>query len=148
MKKLVLSLPVIVVAALCAWMPAEKTAVPGNTKTVDKNSMLAITPIASYSSFSATVTGFPTHTVTYDWTTTSEANVSKFRIFRKDISTSVVVTTDVNAKSSSLPRFYSHSDNSVINGTTYEYSVCAISADGTLGSGSEATSVIVPMSAR
>jgi hypothetical protein len=64
------------------------------------------------------------------------------------MSTSVVVTTDKNAQSSSFPRSYSYADNTVVNGTTYEYSVCAISADGTLGSGSEATSVMVPMSTR
>ena len=148
MKKLVLSLTVIAAAALSSWMPAEKSAASENANAIDNFSLIPVTPMASYGSISATVAPLPARYISYYFTTTAETNVAKFRIFRKELSSSTVVTFEMNAKISSLPRSYGYLDANVVQGATYEYSVCAISADGSLGSGSVGTTVTFPRDTR
>jgi len=135
----------IAAATLSAWKPAEQSYAKGNTNSVNKYSPLPITPIASYGAFNASITGgFYDPSVTLSWTTTAETNVARFKIYRLHIPTSEIVFQYINAKSTTFPRSYTITDDDVAAGSTYYYSVCAISSDQTEASCSPSTQVAVP----
>jgi hypothetical protein len=144
MKKMILSCMFIAAATLSAWKPAEQSSAKGNTNSVNKYSLLPITPIASYGAFNATTSGFFDPSVTFSWTTTAETNVVRFKVYRLHIPTSQIVFQYINATSTSFPRSYTITDNDVAAGSTYYYSVCAVSSDQTEASCSQSTQVNVP----
>lgn len=134
----------IAAATLSAWKPAEHSSATGNTNSVSKYSLLPVTPIASYGSFNASTSGTFDPSVTFSWTTTAETNVVRFKVYRLHIPTAQIVFQYINAKSTGFPRSYTITDNDVTAGSTFYYSVCAVSSDQTEASCSQSTQVAVP----
>lgn len=143
MKKTILFSLFVAAATFSSWMPANKTATVSKIS-FDQYLLLPVTPFASYGSFSYTATASPSPTATLNWTTTAETNVVKFKVYRLHIATSQLVIDYVNAKTTGFPRSYSYVDNDVSAGSTFQYSVCAISSDQTQASCSQTTEVNVP----
>lgn len=143
MKKTMLFSLFVAFATFSSWMPAKKAAHVSMTS-FDQYLLLPITPSVTYGSFSYTASATSVPTATFYWTTTSETNVVKFQVHRLHMPTSTIVIHEIAAKTTGFPRSYSFVDYTVFAGTTYYYSVCAVSSDNTRAACSPTTEVPVP----